>query len=85
MRAESLRFRADIRARGPISELIPVDVPGEDGLEFGAFEHLSAQLSVDLYARDGFGWRIIDRMTSNLTAVEAGGEFTDEVIGKESE
>ena len=85
LRAESLRYRADIRARGPISELIAIDVPGEDGLEFGAFEHLSAELNIELYARNGFGWRLIDRMTSNLTAVEAGGEFTDEVIGKESE
>ena len=77
LRAESLRYRADVRATGPISELIAVDVPADGGLAFGAFEHLSAELKVDLYMRSGLGWRLVDSVTSQLAAVEAGGEFTE--------
>lgn len=76
LRAESLRYRADIRATGAISELIAVDVPADGGLAFGAFEHLSAELMIDLYERDGLGWRLVDSVKSSLAAVEAGGEFT---------
>ena len=73
--AESLRYRAVVKAVAPVHELIAVDVPGQDGLEFGAYEHLSADLSVELYARQGLSWRLLDQVRSRRTAVEAGGEF----------
>jgi tocopherol cyclase len=80
MKAESLRYRAEITATGQISELVPIDVPAKDGLEFGAFEHLSADLQIDIYVREGLGWRLIDQVTSSHTAVEAGGELAHRIL-----
>jgi hypothetical protein len=83
LRAESLRYRADLRVTGAISELIPVDVPEHEGLVFGAFEHLSADLSINLYVREGlFGWKKIDQIISSHTAVEAGGELAHQILSE---
>lgn len=78
--AESLRYRAVVKAVAPLDELIAIDVPGQEGLEFGAFEHLSADLTIDLYEREGLSWRWIDQVHSPLTAVEAGGEFAERLV-----
>ena len=75
MVAEGLKYRAKVLAEAPISELIPVDVPGEGGLSLGAFEHLSANVTVEIFQRRGLSWESIDVLTSSRTAVEAGGEF----------
>ena len=75
MQAESFRYRADIRATGRVSELIPIDVPTAEGLVFGAYEHLSAELTIDIYVREGLAWRLLDQVISSHTAVEAGGEL----------
>ena len=79
MRAESIRYRADVTITGAISELIPVDVPAEEGLVFGALEHLSADLSIEMYTRRGLGWQFLERVTSSHAAVEAGGELAHQV------
>lgn len=78
--AESLRYRVEVTATAPYSELIAVDVPAEGGLEFGAFEHLNADLTINLYQRDGLSWRWLDQVHSSRAAVEAGGEFAHQLM-----
>ena len=77
--AESLRYRVEVTATAPYSELIAVDVPAEGGLEFGAFEHLSADITINLFQREGLAWRWLDQVHSSRSAVEAGGEFAHQL------
>jgi hypothetical protein len=77
--AENLRYRVEVTASAPYSELIAVDIPSEGGLEFGAFEHLSADVTIEIYQRDGFSWKWLDQVHSSRTAVEAGGDFAHQL------
>ena len=52
--------------------------PFED--QYLTFEHLNADLSVNLYQREGFSWCLLDRLHSGRTAVEAGGDFAENIL-----
>lgn len=77
--AEGILYRVRVLAEAPISELIPIDIPAEGGLKLGAYEHLSADLTVELYGRKGLDWELIETLTSTRTALEAGGDFAVEI------
>ena len=80
MRAEGWRYRLELSARAPRSELIPIDVPTPDGLKLGAVESLRGELTLKLYERRGVGWRQVDELKSRRAALEAGGTLAADFL-----
>ena len=73
MTAENLQHRMVLSVEAPADEIVPIDVPTDDGLRVGAIEHLAAKTQIRLYRRTWSGWKLMDTVNSQLMAAEAGG------------
>ena len=74
LEAENWRHRIEVSIDAPLSQLIPIDVPTDGGLQIGAVEHLAADMEIKVYRRSGVSWALVDTVYSRSTAVEAGGD-----------
>ena len=72
---ESIRSKIEVDVEVPLSELIPIAVPTNSGLEIGAVEHLAADLKLKLYRRSVLGWEEVEVVRSLSAAVEVGGDW----------
>ena len=72
---ESHRYRVDVEVWAPLEELIPIDIPTNDGLQPGAVEHLAARMEIRLYEKNLIGWSLMEEITTTAAAVEAGGTY----------